>query len=155
MKAKHLLPALLLPVLGLAQPALAAQSGTWGCPAASMAGGPTSQVNAQVRVWNFGDAGTLTIRAVRIYDANGRFYPVAYAPTPLGAHQATIIQLRQLLGLGDESPPIVGLQVLVEWEATPGARPWAEAIRTVYSRDVPAGPLTLLSSDFIGCLELK
>src|SRR5512134_1958484 len=105
MKAKHLLPALLLPVLGLAQPALAARPGVRGCPAATISSSATTLIDAQVRVWNLGDGGTVTILGVRIYDNSGTFYPVASAAVPLGAHQATIIQVRQLLGLPIGAPP--------------------------------------------------
>lgn len=152
-----LLPALLLPILGLAQPSVAAPFGVWGCPAATLSSSATNQINAQVRVWNLGDGGTVTIQGVRIYDASGTsLHPVTSVAVQLGPHQATIIQVRQLLGLPFDAPTINGLQVVVEWQATSAARPWAEAIRTSWARDPLTGAVTgMLSSDSIGCLELK
>jgi hypothetical protein len=156
MKARYLLPALLLPVLALAPPASAATRGVWGCPAATISSSATTLMNAQVRVWNLGEAGSVTILGVRLYDNSGTSYPVASAAIQLGAHQSTILQVRQLLGLPNDAPTMVGIQVVVEWEATSPARPWAEAIRTISGRDPVTGAATgTLSSDSIECLELK
>lgn len=152
MKTKPLLTALVL-LLGFTQATLADQKGAWGCPAANV-GGINTDLNAYVRIWNFGDGGMLNIREVRVFDQAGQLYATTNSSAQVGAHQQLFIQLQQLLGLSPNDL-LRGVQVIIDWEAASAARPHAEIYQVLFALD-PTGKRTgTISNSTIECYELK
>ena len=155
MKTRLLLATLVL-VLGLTQPALADRQGVWGCPAMFSAT-TTDVVGAAIRVWNWSDGGTLAIEEISIFDNSGTPRPVTFSPVQLGPHQETVFVVQNLLGVAlTPGFRLFGIQVIVKWRATWGARPRAEVSWNVNSRD-PAtlAMIGLTSTDTRECYDLK
>ena len=155
MKTKLFLATLVL-LLGLTQPALADRQGVWGCPAMFSAT-TTDVVGAAIRVWNWSDGGALAIEEISIFDNSGTARPVTFSPVQLGPHQETAFVVQNLLGLSSTpGTRVFGIQVIVKWRATWGARPHAQVSWNVNSRDPVTLAMTgLTSTDTRECYDLK